>query len=354
MKPRLRQNFRMVWIALFAATLLFAAVPAAAATLDEYSAKVERARALIEEIETSLRNDDRDHSYRLSRVEDIRSDFSRPERVDWYGGTVEVPNAWLLDRLKSFEKETDPEQSLAMIVEICEYVTALSFKLNELKESTTTVSRTKDEDKQKLAEILRREEYQKPQPKGESLFQRWLAAIMEFLEKLLPKPKGPSAGPSGMGALGAFLQILLWIALFGLLAFLIYKIAPLLFPGLRRTRKPRKKNRVILGERIAEDETALDLLSEAERLAREGNLRGAIRKGYIALLCDLSDRKIIGLAGNKTNRDYIRDVRSRRDLHSRMKSVTDTFERHWYGAQKSEEHDWVRFREEYEAAVRSV
>jgi hypothetical protein len=52
-----------------------------------------------------------------------------------------------------------------------------------------------------------------------------------------------------------------------------------------------KQERVILGERISAEETAQILFAEAEHLARQGNLRGAIRKGYIALLCDLSDRK---------------------------------------------------------------
>jgi hypothetical protein len=98
----------------------------------------------------------------------------------------------------------------------------------------------------------------------------------------------------------------------------------------------------------------MDLLGDADRLARDGDLRGAIRKGYIALLCDLSDRKIIGLAYNKTNRDYLRDVRSRRDLHPRMKTVTDAFERHWYGLQDSAEQDWARFREDYKEAIRAI
>ena len=48
---------------------------------------------------------------------------------------------------------------------------------------------------------------------------------------------------------------------------------------------------MILGEHVSADESAHDLLAEAERLAGEGRLREAIRKGYIAVLCDLADRK---------------------------------------------------------------
>lgn len=315
-------------------------------TLDAYRSKIDSARSAAVDVEKSMRNSG-------SFITQVRKEFPASERVDWQGGSVETSSDWLLDATKSLESEPDPQKRLQLVVEMREYLSAISFKLHEL-ENPASPSRTKDEDKQKLAEILRREEYQKPQQKEESVFQRWLREFLEWLESVFPKPTGPSPTFSGMPMLAFILQILLYAGLLGLLGFLVYKIAPLIFPKLKRSRKPKKKDRVILGEQIGENETALDLFSEAERLAREGNLRGAIRKGYIALLCDLSDRKVIGLARNKTNRDYLRDVRSRRELHPRMKAATDTFERHWYGFQESEEPDWTLFREQYQEAIRSV
>jgi len=85
-----------------------------------------------------------------------------------------------------------------------------------------------------------------------------------------------------------------------------------------------------------------------------GDLRGAIRKGYIALLCDLADRKVIGLARNKTNRDYLRDVRQRSSLFDRMRRATGSFERYWYGLQPPSKSDWDEFTEQYRAAVGEV
>src|SRR5204863_1993073 len=119
-------------------------------------------------------------------------------------------------------------------------------------------------------------------------------------------------------------------------------------------RKEKKRDRVILGERIADDESAEDLFGEAERLAREGQLRDAIRKGYIALLCELSDRKIIGLARHKTNRDYLRDVRKRRELFENMVGLTGNFERNWYGLRPSAPADWEDFRDRYRQTISSV
>jgi hypothetical protein len=107
-----------------------------------------------------------------------------------------------------------------------------------------------------------------------------------------------------------------------------------------------------LGERLEPDATATDLLSEAEALARQGDLRAAIRKAYIALLVELGDRKLISLAHHKTNRDYLNSVRSIPDLHSQMRGLTDSFERHWYGFASATANDWQDFRAGYLAALR--
>src|SRR5687767_15636284 len=53
------------------------------------------------------------------------------------------------------------------------------------------------------------------------------------------------------------------------------------------------RSRIVLGERLKPEDTATDLLAEAEALARNGDMRSAIRKGYIALLVELGDRNVI-------------------------------------------------------------
>ena len=82
-------------------------------------------------------------------------------------------------------------------------------------------------------------------------------------------------------------------------------------------------------------------------------MRGAIRKGYIALLCELSERKIIGLSQHKTNRDYLKDVRKQNELYKNMSGLTNNYERHWYGFDSAEETDWEEFRNGYRKAVGS-
>ena len=99
--------------------------------------------------------------------------------------------------------------------------------------------------------------------------------------------------------------------------------------------------------------TAADLLAQAESLARNGDLRAAIRKAYIALLCELGDRKLISLAQHKTNRDYLNSVRDKGSLYSGMRKLTQSFELHWYGFVPAGETDWTEFRNGYRKIVTS-
>lgn len=353
MKPIVRP--RLTLESLFIAGLLVCLcviAPAYGIALEEYKAKVDDARVLAGDAEVLLQSDELTDTDSREFVRRFRENFPASETVTWDGGNVDTSNEWLLERVAQFEKESDAQKRGAIALQLREHLSTVVFKLQEL-ETAARSGRSKDEDKQKLAEILRREEYQKPQPKGESAFSRWLTWILEWFEKLF-EPGERSVSGTRLEGLGSVLRILIYVGLFLLVGFLAYKLVPLIARSAGPVKKGKKKDRIILGEKIADDETAVDLLAEAERLASEGNLRGAIRKGYIALLCELSDRKVLGLARHKTNRDYLRDVRSRVDLHQPMKVVTDTFEKHWYGAQQSALNDWDQFRDDYERTLRSI
>ena len=346
----LNQGFRRPLLS--AAVLVVLSIPAFAVTLEQHKTRNAAVLSLAEVAEYYIEEGE-GRSYSANLAKHVRENFAATEKIEWYGGTAEASNEWLLRRVDDLEKAADDQTRLPIIREVREYLSSVEFKLNELQQPAAE-GRSKDEDKQKLAEILRREEYQKPEAKQESVFARWFREFLEWLDNIFPKPTVPASSGSGMELLTFILQLLFYVGLAALLVLLIIKVAPLLFPNLKRKAKPKKKKRVILGEDIGDDETANDIFSEAERLAGSGDLRGAIRKGYIALLCELADRKVIGLSRHKTNRDYLRDVRTRRELHPRMKNVTDTFERHWYGYQASSENDWTRFRDEYKEAIRSV
>lgn len=270
------------------------------------------------------------------------------------GGSVEADNEWLINKFASFKDlEPDAPERRQILAEIYERLDAVEQKIIEL-ETAALSGRTKDEEKQKLAEILRREQYARPDKQGqdESAIAAAYRRFAEWLKSLFPerKPQAPTA-PDGFQAIPFFLQLVIYGFAIALIGFLVYKFAPLLITRFQTRDKRERRERVILGERIAAGETPDDLFGEAERMAGAGDLRGAIRKGYIALLCELADRKIIGLSKNKTNRDYLRDVRRRDELYRNMSGLTNNYERHWYGSETADEADWKEFKNGYRKAV---
>ncbi len=147
-------------------------------------------------------------------------------------------------------------------------------------------------------------------------------------------------------------QIIVVLACLIAIAFLIWKFGPRYLSN-RRKKKKTLEARIVLGERLEPDQTSADLLAQAEMLARNGDLRAAIRKAYIALLCELGDRKVVSLAQHKTNRDYLNSVRERTLLYNSMRKLTSSFELHWYGFQPAAESDWLEFRNRYQQALKA-
>jgi hypothetical protein len=163
-------------------------------------------------------------------------------------------------------------------------------------------------------------------------------------------PVQPGASPGVSRAAQIFVLALCLVVL----AFVVRKYLARRARGVKATR-PREP-RVVLGEQLAPDQTAADLLSDAERLARTGDLRGAIRKAYVALLCELGDRRVIRLAQHKTNRDYLQAIRASAPpgLYTEMLPLTFNFELHWYGLQAAEENDWKDFHQRCRQVLKSI
>lgn len=329
-----------------------------AKNVSEYRKGVEKAVADIAELVEHLDDikegiSEPDAVYERSLIAKIREALPESERIEWQGTVVETGNQWLNERLDTFSTEkSDSPKREQIVMEISERLTSLLQKLKEL-EAPPVAGRAKDEEKQKLSEILKREEYQKPEEKQKSLFEKWYDAFTKWLEEIFPRPQIPTSerNPSSVGSLSLVLQILLYAVVIGIAAFIIYKFAPFFINKFKKREKREKKERVILGEKIAANEDSSTIFDEAENLARQGNLRDAIRKGYIALLCELSDRKVIGLAHYKTNRDYLRDVRKKQEIYENMNGLTVSFEKHWYGFESPDEEAWSEFRQKYRQTV---
>lgn len=341
-------------VACIAIVLTLFAGGAFAASFADYQGRIQSVREIISDLSALDASTKNIAAFQRERVAVLRKTLPPNETIEWPGGTADVDSRWYHEELDRYDAEADLSKQFVILDRIDDRLEAI---IQATAETQTALAgeHSKDEDKRKLAEILTRQEYQKPESDNESLFQKWKREILAWLAKMFPAVDIPSSEPSaGMGSFAVILQVVLYAGLAAGIIFLLYKFGPFLFSKFGDRAKPLKNDRVILGERIADGRSSSDLFSEAEDLAREGHLRLAIRKGYIALLCELSDRKVIGLARHKTNRDYLRDLRTKGELFKNVSGLTGRFERHWYGADESAERDWEEFRSLYHETVRGA
>lgn len=320
-------RFLPSFIGIISALLVFSAV-VPASTLSDYRARIEASQKKVATMIGVVKNNDLNtdvDAYLNQTIAEIKKSLPETETVEFRGTSIDASNGWIRSKFDEFNNKFTNNERLVVLMSVSERLSSISSHLKEV-ENAGSSARSKDEDKQKLAEILSREEYSKPEAKEESLFQKWLREFLEWLSNLFPKPDVSPAPVNTLQPLSVVLQVVIYGAIIALLGFLIWKFAPLVIGRFAEREKKESGTRIILGEHIGTDISARDLFSEAEQMARGGDLRGAIRKGYIALLCDLADRKVIGLARHKTNRDYLRDVRRRTGLFERMKQATGSFE----------------------------
>ena len=312
-----------------------------AISLSEYHERVKKAISaldLLNEMEERVPA----QGYVDGNLRVAREALHQTETVEWNGTSITVDNSWLDRELKEFEHAPDADHKRAQVLKrVLERLAALEERLQEAERPVKTSTAAKAELKERLATILLRPEYA-PTAKRESALARLLERFAKWIAGLFPERQPLTPGRER--TVSRFAQIFVLVLALAALAYVLKLLLPRLLRNSRGKKKVKAEARIVLGERLEPDQSSADLLAEAEKLARTGDQRGAIRKGYIALLVELGDRKIISLAQYKTNRDYLRSVREINSLYPRMQMLTSSFEGHWYGSRQATEEDWAAFR----------
>lgn len=340
---------------------------AAASTPAQYRARVHDCVAPLEELAAfceelsrgekpevwSKENFDPDVALQLPKreratFERVRALLPSSEKVERAGGTVEVDNSWLYAALEEYARASSNDKRARALRTAAARLRALDAQLAE--QSAAAASSDKDAERGHLNAILRDPQFTQNAQRGNAL-QRFLNDLLEWIGRHLPG--GPVIRPGANPRVSQLAQVLIIALCVAALAFVGWRFWSRRARGAKPLRLKRGP-RVVLGERLEADQTASDLLAEAERLARSGDLRGAMRKAYVALLCELGDRGLIGLAQHKTNRDYLEAVRraGRPRLYEEVRPLTSDFELHWYGLRDASEADWGDFSARCRRAIR--
>ncbi|NNE67789.1 MAG: DUF4129 domain-containing protein [Pyrinomonadaceae bacterium] len=324
--------------------------PAAAIPLDEYLDAITKARKSVaahDNIKADLGSEG-PYKEAIDTLEEVRIDLGAIEEVEFNGNTLRVNNNWIESAVSALKKKEDSLDRLMIVQSVSERLKSIEYKVGDL-ERATEQGLTKDEEKQRLSKILQREEFKPASEEGESPAARAYRILMEWLRSLFPQVEPVTPTNSGdFTFLKGVIQATILILVIAIIGYVVFKFGGN-FIGRFGSKEKSAKSRLILGEKIEEGTTTKDLFSEAEALAQEGDIRGAIRKGYISLLFELSERRLIGLAKHKTNRDYLRDLTG--EIKNGVAGLTFDYEKHWYGRRLADEDEWAEFKNEYERTL---
>ncbi len=301
---------------------------------------------------------------RAEIVRYVRDEIAAIEAVTWDGRRFEPDNSWVYAQLDRYEQSTGMSASARseILRALADRLQALNESLAEASGEAIAASGTGDgaasarsgnapaadaeTTKRRLAGILQQAEYNEKAGRGSALADLW-RRFVAWLQSLVPD------APAVRGSDSRLMQLVALLIIAALIAVAVWKLLPLIRrPTFAGRNLFRSGERTALGERLRPNVRAADLLAEAEALAREGNVRYAIRKAYIAFLCELAERRILALAAHKTNRDYLEAVRTRAALAGEMKSLIAAYERHWYGDRPAAADEWRGFRTSYERALK--
>lgn len=323
-------------------TLLLSANATIAISLSEYH---ERVKKTISALDLLNETEEGSPSYVDVALRTARESLPQTDTIDWSGTSITVDNSWLDRDLREFEHtpSSDPKRT-EVLKRVLERLAALEERLQEAAKPVEASTGTKAVLKDRLARILLRPEYAHT-AQAESALARLVRRIARWIASLFPERRPLTPGRER--TVSRVAQVFVVVLALAALAYVVKLFLPRLLRNSRGKKKVKAEARIVLGERLEPDQSSADLLAEAEKLARAGDLRGAIRKGYIALLVELGDRNIISLAQHKTNWDYLRSVRELKTLYPRMQILTSSFESHWYGSRQATEVDWVAFRNGY-------
>jgi len=333
----------VLFVFLFLSPPIVTAIP-----ISEYQKNLKRTITTVESLKYAAEHESVDENQFEYLSQLVRITLPEHQEVEVEGEVYKVDNTWLHNGLNELKQDDHPHEKLGQILSRLQSIEA---RVAERQNPGDRAAENKQWDKTRLESILARPEYT-DHPQGSSALARLLQDFARWLEQWMPKRRAVSPGRINFINLIARIVVITLATLL-----LVYVLRTLLLWYSGRSRKPKtgkdRGARIVLGERLEPDATASDLLSEAEALARQGELRAAIRKAYIALLVELGERKVISLAHHKTNRDYLNSLRSVPQLHSRMRGLTESFERHWYGFANATPNDWQDFRAGYLAALQT-
>ena len=308
-----------------------------AASLSDYANRVSLAE---DEVDALIESREKE----ADRINNIKKLLPVTEQVEVEGQPIAVDNTWLHTLLETSRNAPDSEERENKLREASGRLMALREHLEHFQAQPQGADGAGNA-REKIREIRSRSEFL---TKGEDPITKFIkrvrTEILNFLEKIWNLViNALFGGDSGTS------WVFRTLVMAGVVAAVVLAIRT-----IRRKKgapKKRDKKRTVLGEEIEAGTSSNDLAEAALAAAKAGDFRGAVRKLYISLLYELSERNLIELEPNTTNHEYLAKVSRFQPLVAPMRYLTDRFDYFWYGMFPSTAEDFSTFQARYNEAM---
>ena len=155
-------------------------------------------------------------------------------------------------------------------------------------------------------------------------YKRYIDSLLRATQFKVQKPRR-SVDLSGSDFFSSIFGVVFWILAIGLFAYLVYRLFLSNSSFLSRSRKNLSSDIAVVEEEYTNDPDSL-----LRTAIRNGNYRLAVRYLYLQSLQRLSEKKLIEINANKTNYEYVMEVRKHK-FANEFASLTLQYEYVWYG-----------------------
>ena len=155
-------------------------------------------------------------------------------------------------------------------------------------------------------------------------YKKYMDSLLRATQFKVQKPR-PGANLSGTDFFSSIFGVIFWILAIGLFGYLVYRLFLSNSSFLSRNRKNIASDIAVVAEENANDPDSL-----LRSAIRSGNYRLAVRYLYLQSLKRLSEKKFIEINSNKTNYEYVTEIRKHK-FANEFASLTLQYEYVWYG-----------------------
>ncbi|UWX59355.1 DUF4129 domain-containing protein [Chryseobacterium oranimense] len=175
----------------------------------------------------------------------------------------------------------------------------------------------------------------------ESFFQKLMRRIDKILQSIFGETAFTSSAKITMILIRLFAIILVGFLIYFIIKYLMGKEGNLFFG---------KKNRKveINAEELHENIHEINFPESISKFERQGDFRSAVRYQFLFILKKLSDKKQISWNPEKTNRDYLMELKAEH-LKNEFSALSYIFDYVWYGEFSIDEQAYQTFKNQYQA-----